>query len=83
MVVATSAMDFHAAYGRWPDFEILETATAVPNLLDDPSWGHTEAFLQLGNQGDEVILRDADGSACGCAGLWQRGDSRPDDLARC
>jgi phosphatidylserine/phosphatidylglycerophosphate/cardiolipin synthase-like enzyme len=58
LVVTTSAVDFHGEYGRWPDFEILETTTTVANLIDDTSWGHTEAFLQLGNQGDEVILRD-------------------------
>lgn len=58
VVVTISALDFQAEYGRWPDFEILETSTAVANMLDDPTWGHSEAFLQLGNQGDEVILRD-------------------------
>ncbi len=59
LVVAASAVDFQEQYGRWPNFEILDTTTAVPNLIDDLSWGHTEAILQLGNQGDEVILRDA------------------------
>ncbi len=57
LVVATSALDFWEEYGSWPDFEILETA-AVPNLIDDPNWGDTSTFLRLGNQGDEVILRD-------------------------
>ena len=59
LVVATSADDFFANYRIWPDFEILETSPDVPNLIDDPSWGDTAALLQLGNSGDEVILRDA------------------------
>lgn len=58
LVVATSATAFQAAYGVVPDFEILETETAVPNLIDDPSWGDTATFFQLGNAGDEVILRN-------------------------
>ena len=58
LVVATSATAFFAEYGVWPDFEILETETAVANLIDDQSWGDTATFLQLGNAGDEVILRN-------------------------
>ncbi len=59
LVVATSAAGFFAEYQRWPDFELLETNVAVPNLVDDATWGDTAAFLRLGNQGDEVILRGA------------------------
>jgi phosphatidylserine/phosphatidylglycerophosphate/cardiolipin synthase-like enzyme len=58
LVVATSATGFYAQNGRYPDFEILETVTAVPNLIDDTSWGDTATYLQLGNSGDEVLLRD-------------------------
>jgi hypothetical protein len=36
----------------------LATDTAVPNLIDDPAWGNPATFLQLGNGGDEVILRN-------------------------
>lgn len=59
LVVALAATSFEAQYGFWPDFEILDTDPAVPNLIDDPAWGDPAALLQLGNSGDEVILRDA------------------------
>lgn len=59
IVVATSADDFFETYHQWPDFEILETTADIPNLIDDPSWGDTAALLRLGNQGDEIILRNA------------------------
>lgn len=61
LVVATSAAAFFAAHGFYPDFEILETVTAVPNLIDDPAWGDPTTFFQLGNSGDEVLLRNASG----------------------
>jgi len=59
LVVAVSAVDFFAEFGAFPNFEILNTSPLVPDLLDDPTWGDPATFLQLGNQGDEVILRDA------------------------
>ena len=58
--MATSATAFQAEFGTLPDFEIIESDTAVPNLLDNPDWGDPAALLQLGNLGDEVILRDPD-----------------------
>ncbi|PIE80248.1 MAG: hypothetical protein CSA11_08940 [Chloroflexi bacterium] len=58
LVIATSAAAFYAEFNQFPDFEILETETAVPNLIDDPAWGDPATFFQLGNTGDEVILRD-------------------------
>ncbi len=57
LVVATTAAGFRSQFGFNPDFEILETETAVPNLIDDLNWGDPAAFLQLGNLGDEVLLR--------------------------
>lgn len=59
LVVATAATAFFTEYGRNPDFEIVSTDTAVPDLLDDPAWGDPEALLQLANGGDELLLRDA------------------------
>jgi hypothetical protein len=35
----------------------------VPDLVDDAAWGDPAALLQLGNSGDEVILRDPSGKA--------------------
>jgi cardiolipin synthase len=58
IVVTTSAVDFFDTYHRWPDFEILDTINEIPNLIDDPEWGDKDTFLRLGNQGDEIILRN-------------------------
>ena len=59
LVVATTATAFRAEYGFDPDFEIVGTDAAVPDLIDDPGWGDPQALLQLANGGDEVILRNA------------------------
>lgn len=61
LVVATRASSFFDEYAEYPDFEIMDTVTAVPSLLDDLAWGDPGVFLRLGNTGDEVILRDAVG----------------------
>ncbi|MCI0393958.1 MAG: lamin tail domain-containing protein [Chloroflexi bacterium] len=58
LVIATTATAFYAEYGFNPDFEVVNTDPAVPDLVDDPAWGDPAAILQLGNSGDEVILRD-------------------------
>jgi cardiolipin synthase len=63
LVVATSATAFFAEHNKNPDFEILNTSPTVPDLVDDPAWGDPAALLQLGNSGDEVILRDPTGKA--------------------
>lgn len=59
LVVAASAIAFRLEYGFAPDFEILATDPLVPDLIDDLAWGDPAAVLQLGNVGDEIILRDA------------------------
>ncbi|UCG24054.1 MAG: lamin tail domain-containing protein, partial [Chloroflexota bacterium] len=61
IVVALAATSFRSQFGFDPDFEILSTSPAVPNLPDDPNWGDPAAVLQLGNAGDEVIVRDHSG----------------------
>lgn len=61
LVIAFSAPAFHATFGVVPDFEIYATDPLVPDLIDDPAWGDPAAWLQLGNQGDEVLLRNASG----------------------
>jgi len=58
LVVATAATAFKAEFGVNPDFEILSTDGAVPDMIDDLTWGDPNALLQLANGGDEVILRD-------------------------
>jgi uncharacterized repeat protein (TIGR01451 family) len=74
IVIATAATSFNSEYGADPDFEILNTNPNVPELIDDPLWGDTAALLQLSNEGDEVIIRDAadniiDGIAYGAGHL--------------
>ena len=59
IVIAQQATAFKARYGFNPTFEILETDDTVPNLMDDPAWGDPNTFLQFGNSGDIVYLRDA------------------------
>jgi hypothetical protein len=61
IVVAVAATEFFNAHNFKPDFEILSTDTAVPNLIDDLNWGDPATFLQLGNGGDEIILRNPSG----------------------
>lgn len=61
LVVAIAAVPFVETFGVAPDFEILESDPLVPNLVDDPAWGDPAAHFQLGNEGDEVLLRDAAG----------------------
>lgn len=61
LIVAVAAVPFVDAFDVTPDFEILESSPHVPNLVDDPAWGDPAAHFQLGNQGDEVLLRDPAG----------------------
>ncbi len=58
LVIATTAPAFQAEFGFNPDFEIYDLDPAVPDLIDDAAWGDPGVILQLGNSGDEVILRD-------------------------
>lgn len=62
LVVATTATAFRGQYPYNPDFEILSTDPAVPDMIDDPNWGDPSTWLQLSNGGDEVILRDLFGA---------------------
>ncbi|MCO5192065.1 MAG: lamin tail domain-containing protein [Anaerolineae bacterium] len=60
LVVAIRATAFLAEFGVNPDFEILDSDPAVPDMIDDLDWGDPATYLQLGNSGDEVILRLSD-----------------------
>ena len=56
--MAACATHFSAAYGFNPTYEWTDCDGAVPNLEPVGSW---DGFgLALGNEGDEVVLRDAD-----------------------
>ena len=61
IVVTVSAAAFRAEFGVAPQFEIVDSDPAVPDLIDDPAWGDPEALFRLGNTGDEVLLIRWDG----------------------
>jgi hypothetical protein len=62
LVVAVTAAGFQEEFpGRSPDFEILDTDPAVPNLLEYDAWG--EGDWGLANGGDEVLLLDGSNRA--------------------
>jgi hypothetical protein len=57
LVVAVSAAGFQEDFpGCLPDYEILDTDPAVPNLLKYDAWG--KGNWGLDNEGDEVLLLD-------------------------
>jgi len=60
-VVTISAAAFRAEFGVAPQFEMIDSDPAVPDMIDDPAWGDPEALFQLGNSGDEVLLIRWDG----------------------
>lgn len=60
VVVARQASTFLQTFGFLPDYEILNTDATVPDMLDDPAWD-PEQFLQLGNAGDELFLKNSAG----------------------
>jgi phosphatidylserine/phosphatidylglycerophosphate/cardiolipin synthase-like enzyme len=79
LIVTFSATAFQAEFGFWPDFEIVNSTAEVPDLIDETGWGQPEALLQLGNSGDEVILRR--GSAAVDVVVY--GDGAYSDLVAC
>ena len=60
IVVANKAAAFSAVYGFQPDYEMLESDPAVPNMANTP-WA--SGSVALHNQSDEVLLLDAGDSA--------------------
>lgn len=60
LVVTIRATAFVAEFGVIPDFEILDSDPTIPDMVDDLDWGDPATYLQLGNSGDEVILRLSD-----------------------
>jgi hypothetical protein len=59
LVVAGTATGFREDHpGQSPNFEIVNSDPAVPDLLDYPAWGTWE--WGLANDGDEVLLLDGD-----------------------
>jgi hypothetical protein len=62
IVVARNGAGFRDHFGFLPDYEFENSLAEVPDMIDLPAWGDPAAAFQLGNSGDEVILRDGSGA---------------------
>ncbi len=56
LVVAQTAVGFRFLYGKNPDFELLDSDPAVPNMRNYPLWAGGD--IALANGGDELLLLD-------------------------
>ena len=56
IVIACNASSFFMVYGFYPDFELTESGSLVPDMIVYSSWGTSN--VQLSNTGDEVLLLD-------------------------
>lgn len=59
-VIAVRGVSFESAYGRLPDYELVETHPLVPTMVKHSAWAGGSVSLE--NAGDEVLLlgrRDA------------------------
>jgi hypothetical protein len=56
ILVANQASAFEAEFGFKPDYELVESDAAVPNLVKYSAWA--TGSIGLSNTGDEVLLLD-------------------------
>jgi hypothetical protein len=56
LIIANQAIAFFTAYGFNPDFEIVPSDPAVPDMIEYTQWA--TGTIQLGNAEDEVLLLD-------------------------
>ena len=70
MLIALRGTLFFDEYGYFPDYELVETSAAVPNLLRHPDWG--AGYLALANYGDELLLLDPAGKTVDVV-VWGNG----------
>ena len=56
IVIAVQASSFQAGYGLDPDFEVVDSDAAIPNLEKYTRWA--SGTIYLSNTGDEVLLLD-------------------------
>jgi hypothetical protein len=56
IIVATSVQAFKDTFGFYPDYELFDTAPAVPNMTQYSLWA--VGSLYLSNSGDQVIVLD-------------------------
>ncbi len=57
IVLAQTAVGFQQLFGFVPDFEIVDSDTAVPDMRGFPMWSGKN--FGLANDGDEILLLDA------------------------
>jgi hypothetical protein len=53
-VIANQAVSFYSSYGFYPDFELVNTDSAVPDLLGYGTWAR--GSINLNQAGDELLL---------------------------
>jgi hypothetical protein len=56
IVIAAQASSFQTGYGLDPDFEVVDSDAAIPNLEKYTRWA--SGTIYLSNTGDEVLLLD-------------------------
>jgi hypothetical protein len=56
VVVANKGSEFFARYGFFPNYEIVNSSSEVPDMQPYTSWGTSS--LDLSNTGDELLLLD-------------------------
>ena len=56
LVIANQGNTFRKAYGLFPDFEMVDSHPAIPDMLPYPK--SRRSSIQLSNSGDEVVLLD-------------------------
>jgi hypothetical protein len=61
IVVANSAQAFVDTFGSYPDYELADTETAVPNMAPYSLWA--TGSVNLSNIGDQVIVLDGSDTA--------------------
>lgn len=74
IVVALRGTAFWEQFGVWPTYEIVASHPEVPDLIDDPGWGAVGLFIQWGNRGDAVIVRDDANRVITALAYWNPAD---------
>lgn len=59
IVIANHGLTYYYLFGRQADFEIVESAAGIANMIPDRDWGG--GSVSLSNDGDEVVLIDGNG----------------------
>ena len=58
IVIANQATAFFSQYGFFPDYELVDTVSQVPNMLKYSTWA--SGSINLSNSGDDVLLLNGD-----------------------